>query len=429
MRSSLIIPIALAVLLCSCSGSLQGLTRITASPADSYRQKAIDAEETGNLQQALLAWRIAAHLEPKDKDAAQAIKTLKVKISKSATSNFKQGLKHYKSGNYNKSLKYFLITIRIQPSHKQALYYLKTRLQNPEQTTYIVKPGDSFIRIASKIYKDPSKAPLIAFFNDQNPRKPLFVNTTLMLPSIDSKYLLLSPKIRNLLDKAQTAYKKKHYLRAISLSQKVIDEIPNNYEARRLSDASYYDQAIILLKRKRYMAAEELLTQVSPQYKKRRQAMAQARRHISQTATERKLKQAQKELKKGALEKVINICKEIMFHEPKNLQARMLFSNASYHLGKTMLDRGETVKAFELLSPIDPSYEDTAQLLSLARARMTSQAETHYRDGVKHFINEDLEMAITDWKKALKLHPEHPKARKDIENAERLLKKLKALEK
>jgi hypothetical protein len=59
---------------------------------------------------------------------------------------------------------------------------------------------------------------------------------------------------------------------------------------------------------------------------------------------------------------------------------------------------------------------------------MKSQAEAHYRNGVKHFINEDLELAIEDWKHALELNPDHPKARQDIENAERLLEKLKAFE-
>ena len=68
-------------------------------------------------------------------------------------------------------------------------------------------------------------------------------------------------------------------------------------------------------------------------------------------------------------------------------------------------------------------------VLSLARARTKSQAETLYRDGVKQFINEDLEKAITTWKKVLELNPEHPKARQDMENAERLLEKLKALDK
>ena len=85
--------------------------------------------------------------------------------------------------------------------------------------------------------------------------------------------------------------------------------------------------------------------------------------------------------------------------------------------------------AMPAISRIEPSYEDTGQLLSLARARMKSQAETLYRDGVKYFINEDLEKAVETWKKALELNPEHPKARQDMENAQRLIEKLRALDK
>jgi tetratricopeptide (TPR) repeat protein len=106
----------------------------------------------------------------------------------------------------------------------------------------------------------------------------------------------------------------------------------------------------------------------------------------------------------------------------------MLFSNASYKLGKILLDRGQAHKAMEVLSRIDPSYEDTGQLLSVARARMKAQAEALYRDGVKQFVNEELEKAIKTWKKVLELNPDHAKARQDIENAQRLLEKFRALD-
>ena len=92
--------------------------------------------------------------------------------------------------------------------------------------------------------------------------------------------------------------------------------------------------------------------------------------------------------------------------------------------------QGRESLAIERLERIDPSYSDTAQLLSLARARSKATAETLYRDGVKHFINEDLERAIDGLAAgALALNPDHPKARQDMENAMHLLEKWRELEK
>ena len=45
-----------------------------------------------------------------------------------------------------------------------------------------------------------------------------------------------------------------------------------------------------------------------------------------------------------------------------------------------------------------------------------------------HFVNEDLKKAIAEWETALALDPEHPKARKDLENARSLLEKLGNIE-
>ncbi len=52
------------------------------------------------------------------------------------------------------------------------------------------------------------------------------------------------------------------------------------------------------------------------------------------------------------------------------------------------------------------------------------QAEVHYQKGVKYFIAEDLPQAIKEWEETLRLNPEHPKAWKDLEKAQRLLENL-----
>jgi tetratricopeptide (TPR) repeat protein len=430
MRNSgnLILVLLLTVLVSGCAATLQRLQNLMASPAEAYRKKALAFEKQDEPQQAILCWEVVAQLSPDKSDAPKIINALRRSTVKAAQRHFQQGLEHYRAGAQNKARQEFLTAVRLNPGHEQARNYLKTKLQNPDQATYRVQAGDSFIKIASDVYKDPTKAYWVAYFNDMDPRKPLLIGTNLSLPVIETDYLIPRSDIQNLLEKAREAYKNKRYDRVYSLTEAILKETPHHSQARRLANTARFDQGMDLIHKKHYLAAIELLKQVDPRFPGRNRAIAKARRQISEQAIGVKLKEARRLLRSAAWGSVINVTEEILKQDPGNDEAKMLFSNASYKLGKILLDRGQADKAMAVLSRIEPSYEDTGQLLSVARARMKAQAEALYRDGVKQFVNEELEKAIKTWKKVLELNPDHAKARQDIENAQRLLEKFRALE-
>jgi tetratricopeptide (TPR) repeat protein len=54
-------------------------------------------------------------------------------------------------------------------------------------------------------------------------------------------------------------------------------------------------------------------------------------------------------------------------------------------------------------------------------------AETHYKAGLNYYLNQDLEKAIEEWNRTLKLNPKHPKAQANIREARETLKKLKRI--
>jgi tetratricopeptide (TPR) repeat protein len=418
----------LAMVATGCAATWQKMQGWVSAPAGDYRKKAGALESRGELHKALLMWRVAAELDGSTPETAQAIGRIEREIAVTARKHYQQGLNEYQAGDYRNALRDFLITLRLQPHHEKARYYLKVRLQNREQAVYLVEPGDSYTRIASKIYHDSSKAYMIAYFNDLNPRQALMIGTTLLLPALNASQWQPPSNIKALLDQAQTAFAKKRYRRVVALTGKIKEQMPAHAEARRLADAAHYYEGKRLFKLKRYLAAIEQYKQIGDSYKGRDRAIAEARTHIQHLAVDEKLNEAQAHLRAKRWQSAINDTEEILANDPGNSQAMMLFSNAGYNLGKQLLDHGKTVQAAEILSRIDPSYEDTGQLLSLARARMRAKAETLYRDGVKHFINEELEAAIEDWKQTLALNPEHPKARQDMENAQRLLDKLRSLD-
>jgi cytochrome c-type biogenesis protein CcmH/NrfG len=77
------------------------------------------------------------------------------------------------------------------------------------------------------------------------------------------------------------------------------------------------------------------------------------------------------------------------------------------------------------LNRADPSYICVKKTRIALKDSIKQQAEAHYILGVKHFLNEELQLAIEEWEKTLKLNPKHDKAQKNIKNARSLLEKLK----
>ena len=232
----------LAMVVTGCAATWQKMQGWVSAPADDYRKKAGALESRGELNKALLMWRVVAELDRSAPEATRAIERIENELSRTARDHYQLGLKEYRSGDYRNALRDFLITLRLQPHHEKARYYLKVRLQNREQAVYLVGPGDSYVRIASKIYHDSSKAYTIAYFNDLNPRQSLMLGTTLLLPALDTSQLQLPANIKALLDDAKNAFAQKRYRRVVALAGKIKEEIPEHAEAGRLADAAHFHE-------------------------------------------------------------------------------------------------------------------------------------------------------------------------------------------
>jgi tetratricopeptide (TPR) repeat protein len=95
-----------------------------------------------------------------------------------------------------------------------------------------------------------------------------------------------------------------------------------------------------------------------------------------------------------------------------------------YRLGRNQLNQGKYDESFQTLTQLArlaPVYQDAPALLRQARERA---AQHHYAQGLQLYREEKLQEAITQWKAVLDYEPEHPNARKNIEQAERLLRSL-----
>lgn len=425
-KSSILIFCLIAIW--GCSARLTSLLRSSSGqPAVDFRSNAKALEKQGELQQALLCWQTAARLGPDDPTIPAMIRALQRRIADAAQAHFKSGIESYQAGDYAKARREFLTVLRLAPDHQKALYYLKIRLNSMDQKLYKVRRGDSFTKIATDQYKDPTKAYTIAYFNGLDPDKPLMIDTPLLLPVLKPEQLLPRKDLDELMQRAQKALDQKRYQETLTVCEKIREENPILPKIQSLIDAGRLGLGKHLIEQKDYSAALKQLEQISPGYPGRKQTIRKARRFIRRQAVDGKLLSAQARFNHHAYSGAIEICQCILKQEPANAKALALLHASRYQLGKQLLDQGKEASAIKNLSMLGKDYHDTAQLLTLAHARMNARAEEFYRKGVKYFLNEDLELAIKSWKKALELNPDHPKARQDMENAVKLLDKWRRL--
>jgi tetratricopeptide (TPR) repeat protein len=230
-----------------------------------------------------------------------------------------------------------------------------------------------------------------------------------------------------LMDQAQKALNLNRYTEVLSITERISTQSPGNAQAQLLADTAHFNLAAAHLEKREYQSALERFKQVSPAYRGRDQAMAMAQRQINRQTADQKLQQARNALEDKNYAEAMRISEQVLAGEPSHGFAQVVFDAARYALGKRYLDQGEEPLAIETLSGLDRTYQDTARLLTQAHARLNARAEALYRQGVMHFLNEELELAIETWTTSLTLNPNHPKAGQDIDNARRLLEKWQAM--
>jgi tetratricopeptide (TPR) repeat protein len=130
----------------------------------------------------------------------------------------------------------------------------------------------------------------------------------------------------------------------------------------------------------------------------------------------------------GQHEKAITITGRLLRADPKLQQARTLHNNSCFVLGRRFYDQQQYLQAKAMLDQIKGAHEGLRPLRTRLKEKMKEQAEIHYREGVKLFLNDDLQPAVEAWRRALTLNPEHQEAAASIREAETLLQKLKAVD-
>ena len=136
------------------------------------------------------------------------------------------------------------------------------------------------------------------------------------------------------------------------------------------------------------------------------------------------LADARDALERKAFNEALADVDRVLAGNPRNTEGAELKKSILYSLGKTRLGEkkyDESYQALNQLARIAPRYEDAGELARQARTGLVQQ---RYNEGLRLYREEKLEQAIMQWKAVLELDPRHPNARKNIEQAEAILKKL-----
>ena len=136
------------------------------------------------------------------------------------------------------------------------------------------------------------------------------------------------------------------------------------------------------------------------------------------------LGKAQANYQEGNYRESATIAEKVLEYDPANRGIHELINASYYQMGKQLGLERQYQEALEAFHHVDPEYKDVNIQIAHNRKQL---AEVHYIKGLKFFIEEDIENAIQEWKSTLSLEPNHPMARKDLENAHNLLKKLEKI--
>ncbi len=144
--------------------------------------------------------------------------------------------------------------------------------------------------------------------------------------------------------------------------------------------------------------------------------------------TDDDLRRARKLSKAGRHEKVLVLTERLRRANPKLREAVRLENRSRFALGQRFFRQAQYLKAKQMLDGIQGGYPGLEALHAELRVQLKRQAEVYYRNGVKYFLDDELERAVETWRLVLTLDPEHEEAAASIREAETLLQKLKTVE-
>jgi tetratricopeptide (TPR) repeat protein len=335
-----------------------------------HRADAERLEREGDLRRALDQWKIALLINQDDALARQGQAKLEARIEHGVAQRMNEGRAALQRGSHVEARRRFLAALALDPFNRTAFDALQNEVREVESITYTVRAGDTLASIAQRYYGDRSRSEVIWETNQLPPNPRLAAGTTLRIPEIPGVPFARAEPRRDPLPpvaapppSASSAPPPGTPGRSEPVRDEPPEVNPLLADAREALDRNEYTTALAGLDR-------------------------------------------------------------LLSSTPSDREGQDLRKIALYRYGKAQLDQRhyeESYRTLTLLAKLQPGYEDSARLLQQARTRAIDK---HYSEGIKLYRDEKLREAIREWQVVLEFDPSHVNAKKNIEQAERLLKGL-----
>jgi len=152
---------------------------------------------------------------------------------------------------------------------------------------------------------------------------------------------------------------------------------------------------------------------------------------VRPVSSDEMLTKARALLKAKKYDQAVRYAEKILEYAPANSEANDLKNASYYQLGMRLLQKKEYRESLRMFRKADITYKNVREMVANLEKRLQdhkTQAENHYQKGVRHFLAEELDEAVQEWEKTLQLDPQHPKAKKDIEQVRRLQERLRKIQ-
>jgi tetratricopeptide (TPR) repeat protein len=330
-----------------------------------HRDRARLLERDGQLRAALVEWKIVRTIEPDHVEARHEQAKLEARIQKRVVERLNEARTSLARGAHLEARRKLRSVLALDPDNAAAAALLRGSVREVEFVTHTVRAGETLSSLADRYYGDRSRGEVIWETNRLPPGRPLVAGTTLKIPEIPG-LPFMTPRSPAASGPAVTTAPAPPRS-TTSERQPGTDEPPEiNPMLADIRDA---------IDRKDYALA-----------------LADIDRYIALNSADREL---------------------------VDLKKLTLYRQGYAQLEQKSYDEG--YKTLRQLARLQPDYLDVTSLVQQARRQVIDH---HYQEGIRHFREERLQESIAQWRIVLDMDPQHPNARRNIEQAERLLEGL-----